>query len=277
MKKIIYLGLIFICVFVYGISNKQFDKLTSLALKSENIVYAKTKEQCQFFRTESMNQSVSNLWFEIPHTYFVSILSKVTDNIYKVQYNNYVGYVFADTISIVSFLPTTPTLENVTFDIKQNAGTQIWSTPSDSVRILTTISADTRKIEYVAAISGDIPVGGVSNIWYYAKYTPASYSTSVYEGYIYSESTINMSHIGSNLEYEPEQPTTNIQTSSTLGSTAQVIMIFLIVLPFLILTVLAIIKIARKLKLKQNVQIETTNKQSTNSSPQFIRKPKNKK
>ena len=174
MKKVLNFCFIFICYFISNCYSIQHKSSVTFSFKSENIIYAKASENCLMFRTQSMNQTVSNVWFEIPSTYFVSVLSQVTETIVKVQYDSFVGYVFSDTISPVTFLPNNPVLKNILFDIKQDVGTQIWSSPSDSGRVLTTISADTKNIQYVASVCGEIPLGGNSNVWYYAKFTPVA-------------------------------------------------------------------------------------------------------
>ncbi|MBQ8468674.1 MAG: hypothetical protein IJ542_02840 [Clostridia bacterium] len=263
--------MLFFCLIACSkITNENFGFAT---YQTETISYAKANKNCLFFRSQSMSDGLVNLWFEIPETYFVSILSKISDTIYRAQYDNYVGYVYADSVSIVSFLPTAPFLKNITFDIKQNVGTQIWSCPSDTTgRVLSTISADTKQVEYIASVNGEIPIGGTSNIWYYAKWTPASSSTSVYEGYVYSESTTNLSHISNNLEYEPEIANQSLNAPIPITSTAQTIMIILIVLPFLILFVLFTIKLSRHILSKR--QTKQPQEPTVSSSPQFVRKVK---
>ena len=213
----------------------------------------------------------------------MTILSKVNDDISKVQYENYTGYVYSRNIKTVSFTPTKPILLGITFDILENVGTQIWSKPSDTDgRILTTISAGTIKIYYVASTLGDIPIGGRSNLWYYARYTPATNSTNVYEGYIYSESTTNLSHIPNNLEQDIEEINNPTEQALSLSPTFQIVLLSIVVLPFVALIAVVIIKIIKEsirkrhenqtIKLTEKAQIETLPANNT-----FTRKNKNQK
>lgn len=274
------INIVFFCsIFCYNYNLNIRNYLC--AYQTSNVSYAKVSADCALYKTQSMNNNIANVYFYVPSTYFVSIISKINDIIYKVQYDNFVGYVSADKIDIVSFVPTTPIPTNVTFDIAQKSGTQIWSLPSDSEgTILTTISADTKGIEYIASATGEIPIGGTTNIWYYARFTPASSTTSVYEGYIYSEATTNLSHIANNLEYEPENTIPSQSKPISISNGAQIIMIVLICLPFLILLVLACIKIFQTIKtnIKIHKKDQPTSEHQINISPkQFIRKqPTNK-
>lgn len=295
MKKVLYFKLknfiyCLFCVltlfvfFVYNCNNKYNlnSNLNIFGYKTDAITYAKANNNCMLFKTQSLSNNLANILFYVPDTYFVSIISKINDNIYKVQYDNYVGYVAADTIDIVSFVPNKATLENIKFDIRQNAGTQIWSLPSDSNgTILTTISADTKQIEYIASTVGEIPIGGTSNLWYYARFTPASHTTTVFEGYVYSEATTNLSHIPNNLEYEVDEPTDINNSTISNNITAQIIMICFICLPFVILFVLACIKTAKFLKLKklssEQLKISEPSQETKTVMPkQFIKKPRHK-
>jgi len=269
---------VLLCNFNYVFYKKYAPNVT-FALQTNSVLFAKANESCVLYKTQSMSDSISNVYFFVPSTYFVSIISKINDSIYRVQYENFVGFVSTESIDIVSFVPSTPKPNNITFDISQKSGTQIWSLPSDnSGNILTTISADTKNIEYIASTTGDIPIGGNSNIWFYARYTPASNSTSVYEGYVYSEATTNLSHIPNNLEYEPAELTTQDKPIE-IDNTTQVLMIILICLPFLILFVLACYKMAiaiKEHKQKNKKFIFQEEKEKISVVPkQFVRKKHN--
>ena len=108
--------------------------------KAENSTYAKATSNCTLYKTSSLtNNDVSNIYFIIPETYFVIVLDKLTDTCYKVQYDKFIGYVDSSTIIIATFIPIIKTLENITLDIKDTSGTQIWSQPNTNGKILTTI------------------------------------------------------------------------------------------------------------------------------------------
>ena len=271
MKKSL---LFFIIVFVMLLTNQiiiydtDFSS-TGFSFAYENqIVYAKASSECMLYKTDSMDSNLSSQLFYIPETYFVSILSKVNDDILKVQYSTFTGYCYANKLSIVRFQPTTPTLLGISFDISPTVGTQIWSEPSDTNgKKLVTISANTKIIEYVAATTGTIPIGATNNIWYYARYTPSSNTTAVYEGYIHSESTTNLTNIPNNLEVENIIDKPNLNNSIQLNDAIKVALIILIILPFLILFVISVskaIKHHRQLKHNKETETQNSNPQPTN-------------
>ena len=57
--------------------------------------------------------------------YAVSVYERWDDGEWE-----FVGYVKASTVMIATFIPIVKTLDDVTLDIKENAGTQIWNKPS---------------------------------------------------------------------------------------------------------------------------------------------------
>lgn len=250
------------------------------ATQTSKITYAKILENCLLFKTSSMSTDISNVYFCLPQTYFVSILSNISENIIKVQYSSYIGFCYADYISVVSFTPSIVELSNITFDINQLAGTQVWSSPSDVKGIkYTTIPAGTTQIEYIASTTGDIPLGGTVNLWYYARFTPASNTTSVYEGYIYSEATNNLSNIPNNLEVETIIDNPLQENTISIDGAFKVVLIILICLPFAILFIASLVKAIKQIKSKkQTLKSEQTT--ATITTPKnttcFVKKDKPK-
>ena len=273
----------FACIFIYFLSlispyNYSLKNINSAQLyESSKIVYAKVLDNCMLYRTSTMSNDFSNVLFYIPTTYFVSIVSKVSDDVVKVQYREYSGFCYYKNISPVSFNPITTSLQGITFDINPTAGTQLWNIPSSTNGIkLTTIPANTHRIEYISCTTGEIPLGGTVNTWYYARYTPSNIATAVYEGYIYSEATVNLSNIPSNLEVENEPPSSNTSAETIpMSSAIKTILIILICLPFVILLIASIIKATKHIKDKkvepeQSLQNKPISK--TSSVPVLIKK-----
>ena len=138
-----------------------------------SISYAKIKSNAYLFKTSDIsNSSYLNVYYILPESYFVEVVSFVNSMIVKVQYKNKIGYVSSDSISVVDFVPSMPFLNGVVFDILNDVGTQLRSSPSatNNENIKTLLPAGKKNIEYIASIKGDIPTGGVSNIWYYCFY-----------------------------------------------------------------------------------------------------------
>ncbi len=278
IKKATY-AILFLCVINLYMLFGNFVCINnfSVGYETQQIVYAKILDNCKLYKTSAMSEDISECYFYLPATYFVSIISCINDDIYQVQYSSFVGYVFSSHINKVSFTPIEPELKNITFGISQNAGTQIWTCPSDSKgNKLTTIPAGTSNIEYISSTAGDIPIGGTVNLWYYARYTPTSNSTKVYEGYIYSEATCNLTNIPNNLEVEIEENSPNLDNSISIDKPLKIVLIILICTPFVILIVASIIKAIPHIKQRKNTIKKSESRQVQPTNTSFVRKHKAK-
>lgn len=242
MKKFWYF-LLCLTIFFSPLKRQNF----CMAL-SQSTTYAKVSSNCVLYKNQDMNESLDNIYFVIPETYFVSVINFVSDSCMKVQYGNFTGYVKSSDIVIASFIPQTKQLEGVTFDIKDTSGTQIWSIPATSGRVLTTISAGVKNISYIAFAYGEIPTGGESNLWYYVTYTPEASSTSVFEGYVYSENVTNLSEIPVNIEVNPESENIDesIEDTILISSSVRTVLIALISIPVIIFLAVILYKIVKK-------------------------------
>lgn len=228
---------------------------TNVALSAsvEKTTYAKALVGCLLYKDSSLNDSIDNVLFVVPETYFVIVLENVSDKCMKVQYDKYVGYVDSSTVNVATFIPIVKTLENITCDIKETSGTQIWSNPSaSSGSVLTTISSGTKNIKYIAFTYGTIPSGGESNLWYYVSYTPKTSSTNVYEGYVYSENVTNLSEIIANYESNPEiiNSESEISDNQTIfvSSSVKTVIIAIIAIPIILLISIILYNLIKKIK-----------------------------
>lgn len=261
MKKICSFLLICIIFNLNVGSNKTFAS-------NQKVVYAKVLSNCLFYKTHQMNDTYEDVYFLVPESYFVTILEKINEKCYKVQYKNYIGYVKSEYLVIAIFIPNEKSLDDIKFDIKDTAGTQIWSKPTASSGvILTTIPAGTKQISYISKVVGDIPYGGESDIWYYVSYTPFENSTNVYEGYVYSENTTNLDSIKLNLEENPKSLTAeqaNNNSSFNLNSTVKTIIITFITIPIILFFAIILYKIVKKIK--ENTNKPFFHKNNTNKN-----------
>lgn len=231
------------------------EDISISAYKAESTTYAKAMANCTLYKTQSMSDSLDNIYFIVPETYFVVVIENVSDNCTKVQYDKFVGYVNSSNIVIATFIPVVRTLENISCDIKGTSGTQIWSIPSSNYgTIYYTISAGTVGIKYIASAFGNIPSGGESNLWYYVSYTPSSNATNVYEGYVYSENITNLTEIVANTESNPEVISPDDDTDNTLyiSSTFRTIIIAIIAVPVILFIAIILYKIVKKLRENTN-------------------------
>ena len=246
--------LVFMALPYFFCSNFFHKNLLIAHAKEETITYAKVAPNCILFRSPTLVENIDNVIFIIPETYFVSIIETVSESAYKVQYGNYIGYISILTVEIATFTPNEKTLEGVTLDIKENSGTQIWSKPSSTSSILTTIQAGTQNISYIAKVYGAIPSGGKSNVWYYVSYTPEFSSTSVYEGYVYSENVTNLKEIPQNTEYNPETLNEKDQNDFSLyiSSPIKALIVAIIAIPIIVFFLIIIYKITKLIREKSS-------------------------
>lgn len=236
------------CVFINGIKPNNIV----CAENNTSSTYAKALSSCNLYKNKSMNNGIDDVIFQIPESYFVLILETVSDDCFKVQYDRFIGYVDSSTVVVATFIPIVKTLDNITFDIKTTSGTQIWSNPTTNSDICTTISAGSKNIKYVAYTYGSVPLGGESNIWFYVSYTPGANSTNVYEGYVYSENTTNLSEIVLNTECNPEVITPEKDNLILISSGIKTIIITIIVVPIILFFAIILYKLVQKLKKNTN-------------------------
>ena len=242
-----------VCVFVNSIFIFKFDcdTLKECYGESENTIYAKVLKDCVLYKNEEMNYELSEIYFEVPESYFVVVLENISEKCLKVQYGKYIGFVNSASVEIARFEPIVKTLDNVTFDIKENVGTKIWQYPSTSSTMFVTLDAGTSGVSYIAAVSGQVPNGGKSDIWFYVIYTPSYDSTNVYEGYVYSENTTNLSEIVFNTETNPIEISDEKQENEKLiyiSSTIKTIVIAIIVIPIILFFVVILYNLTKKLR-----------------------------
>lgn len=216
--------------------------------------FAKCKEDCLLFKTSDTSKTdFSNVYFEIPNSYFVNIISHVSSTVLKVKYSNFIGFVIAESVEIVSITPSQPVLNEITFGISPNSATQIRSTPDSTTQsnVLAVVPANTQNITYIAKINATIPQSASSDVWYFAQYTPITDPTSVYIGYIYSEKTTNLTPILANLEAEIHAPDYFKNTEQTSDDEVAIspqfrsILIALICLPVILVFIISLIKSKR--------------------------------
>lgn len=216
----------------------------------ENNTYAKALSDCTLYKSQEMIDDIESIYFQVPETYFVMIIETINEECLKVKYDRFVGFVNVSRIEEVSFIPIVKFLSDVTFDIKSSSGTQVWKLPLAGSEICTMIPAGTKKINYIASVKGAVPSSGESNLWYYVSYTPDYDSTSVYEGYVYSENTTNLTEIVSNKETNPVNISDEFEPEKLLyiSSTIKTIVVAVIAIPIILFFVIILYKLIKKFK-----------------------------
>lgn len=155
-------------------------------------------EQVYLYKSPIDNNDYSNIYFELPKTYFVELLSK-QGNFYQARYMNFTGYVKKDSVQAVSSTPINPFLTNISFrvyaELSQNLRSSPYATENNS-NLITKIPLLTKNITYIGKVYGECLIDGRTNVWYYCKYT----SSNEYVGYVYSDFCDEMPVIPNNLE-----------------------------------------------------------------------------
>ncbi len=270
MKKLYcFFMIMIVCCFsiCFGINRK--TKVDVAYSSAQTTTYAKASANCTLYKNRTMSNELGEVYFVVPETYFVTVLEIVSDACMKVQYADYVGYVKSETVVVVTFVPIVKTLENIKFDIKETSGTQVWLAPSSSSKVLATIPAGKKDISYISFAYGNIPSGGESNIWYYVRYTPESSSTSVYEGYVYSENVTNVSEIVANAESNPEVIKVNDKTDGVIeiSSSIRTLLIALIAVPVILLIAIILYKFVKNMHNFRHKELNFAENEFENSEP----------
>lgn len=227
--------------------------------------FAKAKENCFLFKTsDTTSSSYSNIFFCVPESYFVTILSEPSSSVFKVEYKGKIGFVSSDTVTVVSFVPVVPTLDDVFVDVSSVSGTQLRSSPSaeNSSNVLRILQAGTKNLEYVSFIYAEKPTGGNSDVWFFVVFFPEDDPTAVFEGYVYSEKTCNLTSFSQNLENNPElkiDSSSKNQSEISLNKNIRIVLLVLILLPIVLVLLIAIFKAKNKFHKTKSVSEDFQN------------------
>ena len=172
-------------------------------------------EQVYLYKSPVDHNDITNIYFELPKTYFVELLSKSGD-FYEARYLDFKGYVKKDSVQAVESTPINPFLNNISFRVYAELSQSLRSSPTtqaSSSNLIVTIPNLTKNITYFGKVSGECLIEGRTNVWYYCKYT----ADKDYYGYVYSDFCDEMPPIVSNTEEITyiTNPTFEVQTQST--------------------------------------------------------------
>lgn len=173
----------------------QSTNINVCAAEKPNIYARILFEQVYLYKSPINDNSIDNIFFELPKTYFVELIDK-SGEFYEAKYKNICGFVKKDSVQAVSSLPTNPFLNNITFRVYSPLSEKIYSKPNISSTLLTDLPHLTKNIEYIGKINGECLTDGRTNIWYFCKY----YANSEIYGYVYSDFCDEMSTITLNTE-----------------------------------------------------------------------------
>lgn len=212
--------------------------------------YAKIGNNAPLFKNDIISDtSANNIWFILPPTYFVEILSMQNSKLAYVNYNGIKGYVETKNLIPVTFTPTKPFLDTLTFSLSSDFGTHLRELPSTKSNYFTIFDAGTKGLVFIGETIGEVPNDGQSDKWYYCIYEASA--TKVYKGYVYSENLAEKLTIPLNTETldvpRPVTPTAENPVDSEpliapMNDTVKWVLITLLTLPTILIFVLLIKK-----------------------------------
>ncbi len=138
------------------------------------------------YRTPNEIADYSNIYFELPRTYFVQLIDTAENDFFKVSYLNFVGFVKKDNVQAIIGTPIKPYLENISFRVFSEQSRDLRSEPTTqggSSHQVAYIPLYSRNLTYYGSIQGENLIEDRTNVWYYVKYT----ADKEYFGYVYSD------------------------------------------------------------------------------------------
>lgn len=151
-------------------------------------------DEVYFYKSPTADNSTNNIYFELPKTYFVELISKEGD-FYEARYLDFVGYVKKDCVQAVSSTPSNPYLEDINFRVYAELSQNLWTSPNSS-NLITQIPNLSKNLTYYGRIKGETLIEGRTNVWYFCKYSTGT----DYYGYVYSDFCDEMDTIIQNNE-----------------------------------------------------------------------------
>ena len=235
MKKITFL---LICILLI------FSTKSALVFASEN--YARiTLIGANLYKSNTLENSIQNVYFEIENTYFVTIIHE-EENCYRVSYNGINGYITKNAVKRISGTPQNPYPTNIKLTVNQNCYVRSTPTQNSYNNSITLLTKNT-EVEFVGIAHGTNIVDFGDNTWYYIKYG------DVY-GYVFQDYFKSHVTIYPNTE-EVSVTITQEQMLNPLNDTKIAILVLIMLIPSLIIIFLIYhkpkIKHKNKVKLRQ--------------------------
>lgn len=212
MKKIFYLFVFLLILFP--------QKLYFSHAENANFYYAKIEHEGYFYS----QASEENKLFQIPTSYFVLLTGDENSSFYKATYKNISGFVKKNEVSPMSGKPISP-YPNATFRVFAKEGLGLFSSPSSSSQLLSTVPYLSNGIEFYGYMTGDEDIPNKSNQWHYCKYGENF-------GYLYSVFCDSLPVIEKNTEtFEIVTPVFNVEEFPALSSSSLLWIILGVALP----------------------------------------------
>lgn len=194
---------ILICLmFIYSfiLPHLEMTSLRTVSAATNDTYFARIMTDGVLLYRSPLNiDDYSNMYFELPKTYFVELLDSSNSVFYKVNYLNFTGYVKKESVQTITGSPLTPYLKNINFRIYAELSRELRSEPTDSAgaeSLITYIPLYSKNLTYFGIINGTSLIPERTETWYYCKYT----ADKTYEGYVYSDFCDQLTIIKENTE-----------------------------------------------------------------------------
>lgn len=185
--------------------------------------YAKVEYEGYFYSSSNENSAI----FQIPTSYFVLLTGEENASFFKASYKGLNGFVKKSEVTPMSGTPASP-YPNANFRVFAKEGLGLYSTPSSSSTLVSTIPYLYQELEFYGFMTGEIDIPEKSNQWYYCKYL-SSY------GYLYSVFCDNLPTIEKNTEiFDIITPNFSQSNISSLSKSSLVWIIVGVGLPSLV-------------------------------------------
>ena len=181
-----------------------FENASAYNLTS--FVYARAENDgVMLYKKPSLDDEI---YFEIPKSYFVMLITNFSSQFYKVQYRDVVGYVLKSSVSPVAETPTTPYLVGATFRVYSSDGLSMLSSPypSKSPTVTKTVELYS-EIDYYGRVFGEEMISSRGEEWFFGKYDGSF-------GYLYKGLCDNLSAIPLNTEVTTSSPDPFLQNDN---------------------------------------------------------------
>lgn len=249
MKKCV-LFILLLCVLLVPINSVNYANANS-------VKYAQiTSNKAYLYRNALDNPDISNIWCELPQTYFVEILNDYNDNFYKVNYNSVIGFVLKTDVKEVLSSVKSPYPSGINVSINSSNGCYMRSLPiskTNTNNIIDTLNKGTSNISFIGYAYGDECIDLKGTLWYLVKY-----NNNI--GYIYADFIANKITLYPNIE-EVTYLSNNITSTmlNPLSDTSTLIIVITIMVPCIIILILLFMpkpkykraKVANKNKIKE--------------------------
>ena len=179
----------YVCINVNNISICYASEVTYFRIIDDNTYLYKTAE---------LNSTQNNVYFKLPNTYFVKVVSTLDNNVAKVLYDGIEGFVDISNMQKCYSTPNTPYPKDLTLQVLDVCNTVVYLTPSQESTYVGIIPFNATNIKYFGSITGSEAIENMGTLWHYVKYT--SFEQGVLYGYIYAPLTTNLSLVSTNTE-----------------------------------------------------------------------------